>query len=92
MAHHKSKEKSDRTDARKRLKNRSVKSRCRTLEKKFRTAAASGERLGLEEMYQDIQKVLDQAAGHGVLRRETVSRKKSRLMKVLSQATKQPAA
>jgi len=73
------------TDAVKRMANRSVKSRCRTLEKKFRVAAAEGDKANAEAVCVDVQKALDQAAGHRVLKKQTASRKKSRMMKALNQ-------
>ena len=84
MPHHKSTKKSLKTDAAKRMMNRGVKSRCRTLEKKSRLAVEGGDKAAALESYQTIQKALDQAAGHKVLRRQTVARKKSRLMKAMN--------
>jgi small subunit ribosomal protein S20 len=85
MPHHKSTKKSMKTDAVKRMANRGVKSRCRTLEKKFRAAVEEGDKANAEGVCVTVQKALDQAAGHGVLKKETVARKKSRMMKVLNQ-------
>jgi small subunit ribosomal protein S20 len=84
MPHHKSTKKRLITDARKRLQNRSARSRCRTLERRFREAAASGDKDSALASFRTVQKALDQAAGHNIYKKETVARKKSRLTKVLN--------
>lgn len=86
MAHHKSAIKRLKTNEKSRLKNRAVKSRCRTLEKKFRVVLASAEKEGTQELLQGVQKTLDQAVSRGVMKPQTASRKISRLMKAHNQA------
>lgn len=86
MAHHKSAIKRLKTNEKSRLRNRAVKSRVRTLEKKFRTLIASPNKEGSEDALKGLQKALDQAAGHGTLKHQTVARKISRLTKANNQA------
>jgi len=86
MAHHKSAIKRLKTNEKSRLRNRAVKSRVRTLEKKFRALLASPNKEGSEETLKGLQKALDQAAGHGIIKSQTVARKISRLTKAHNQA------
>ena len=86
MAHHKSAIKRLKTNEKARLHNRTVKGRCRTLEKKLRVVLASPSKEGSEEMLKGLQKALHQAASHRVLKKQTVARKVSRLMKAHHQA------
>jgi small subunit ribosomal protein S20 len=86
MAHHKSAIKRLKTNEKCRVRNRGAKSRVRTLEKKFRALLASPDKEGSEEMLKGLQKALDQASGHGVLKPQTVARKISRLTKAHNQA------
>jgi len=72
------------TDVKKRMANRSVKSRFRTLEKKFRLAVQAGDKEKADQACLEVQKALDQASGHKVLKNGTAARKKSRMMKVLN--------
>ncbi|GMV66282.1 MAG: 30S ribosomal protein S20 [Candidatus Omnitrophica bacterium] len=86
MAHHKSAIKRLKTNEKSRVKNRAVKSRCRTLEKKFRAVLAAPAKEGSPEMLRGLQKTLDQAVSRGVMKPQTASRKISRLMKAHNQA------
>ncbi len=86
MAHHKSAIKRLKTNEKSRLRNRGVKSRVRTLEKKFRAMLSSPNKEGGEEMLKGLQKAYDQASGHGVFKSQTAARKVSRLTKALHQA------
>jgi small subunit ribosomal protein S20 len=87
MPHHKSAEKRLRTNAKSRATNRAAKSRCRTLEKRYRGLLESGAKEDAQGALLTVQKALDQAKSRGILKAETVSRKKSRLMKALNQAS-----
>jgi small subunit ribosomal protein S20 len=53
----------------------------RTSRKKFLTAVAGNEKTKAEELLKDAQKLIDTAAGRGVLKRNTASRMKARLYK-----------
>ncbi len=75
----KSVEKRDRQNAKRRLRNRAAKSTCRTAVKKFNAALAAGDKAAAKEALDLSVKLLDSAAGKGVIHRNTASRKKSRL-------------
>lgn len=82
MPNKKSAEKRMRSSAVKADRNRAVKSRVRTLEKKYRGLAADGDKEGAAEALRVTVSALDKAVKNGVLHRATVNRKKSRLAKV----------
>jgi small subunit ribosomal protein S20 len=84
MPNKKSAEKRMRSSAAKAERNRGVKSRVRTLEKKFRGVAAEGNKEGAVEAMRVTVSALDKAVKNGVLNRSTVNRKKSRLAKVIA--------
>jgi small subunit ribosomal protein S20 len=86
MPHHKAQKKSLKTDARKYEANKSAKSRCRTLEKRFREATTSGDKAKIDEAFRTVQKALDQAVSSNIYKKGTIARKKSRLMKAYNQA------
>lgn len=86
MPNKKSAEKRMRSSAVKADRNRSVISRVRTLEKKYRGLAADGDKEGAAEALRVTVSALDKAVKNGVLHRATVNRKKSRLAKVAAAA------
>lgn len=65
-----------------RIHNKAIKSRCRTYAKKFVQAVQSKDSALAMEKYKELQKELDSAKSKGVLKANTVSRKKSRMMKL----------
>ncbi|MCP5516125.1 MAG: 30S ribosomal protein S20 [Verrucomicrobiales bacterium] len=75
-----------RSNARRQLRNRSEKSRVKTLEKTYLNLASSGDREKATSALRDVTSALDKAAKRGVIHWATVNRKKSRL------AVKLPAA
>ncbi len=75
----KSVEKRDRQNAKRRLRNRAAKSACRTAVKKFNAALVAGDKAAAKEALDLSVKLLDSAAGKGVMHQNTASRKKSRL-------------
>lgn len=81
MPHHEAQKKSLRQDAKRYERNRSAKSRVRTLEKKLRGIIAKGDSTAAAAQFVVVQKALDQAKTRGILKPETVSRKKSQLAK-----------
>lgn len=87
MPNKKSAEKRMRSNVAKTERNSSVKSRVRTLEKKFRTLAAEGNVEGAAEALRITVSALDKAVKKGVLHRSTVNRKKSRLAKTVAVAS-----
>lgn len=69
---------------RRRLRNKSVRTQLKTLEKRTRTAA--GTETGEQEL-QRLQKRLDQAAVKGIIHPNKAARKKSRLAKRVGQSS-----
>ena len=79
MAHHKSAKKRIRANARRAEVNRSRVSRIRTYMKRVETAIESGNKANAQEELKAAQPELQRGTTRGVLHRNTVSRKLSRL-------------
>ena len=67
-----------------RLHNKAIKSTCKTYAKQFVAAVHAKDQKLAEEKYKTLQKELDSARSKGVLTRNAVSRKKSRMMKLFN--------
>ena len=67
-----------------RLHNKAIKSTCRTYAKQFVEAVQAKDQKLAEEKYKQLQKELDSARSKGVLKRNAVSRKKSRMMNLFN--------
>ena len=74
-----------RNSARKRLQNRSVKSRLKTMERAYADALAGGKKETASAAYRKLSSAFDKAAKSGVLHKSKASRKKSRLAATLAQ-------
>jgi small subunit ribosomal protein S20 len=79
MPNTKSAERRVRNSAHKRLHNRAIKSRLKTLEASFRSALAGGSKDAAAAELRTVQAAFDKAAKSGVIHQATASRKKSRL-------------
>jgi small subunit ribosomal protein S20 len=79
MANTKSAEKRMRSSERRRLRNRSVESRLRKLEKGYLASVASGNKDEATKGFREMSSALDKAAKSGVIPKPTANRKKSRL-------------
>jgi small subunit ribosomal protein S20 len=79
MPHHKSAEKRLRQTEARTTVNRSRMSRVRTFVKKVETAIATGDKTAAETAFQVAQPELHRATTKGVMHRNTVARKLSRL-------------
>ncbi len=79
MAHHKSAKKRIRQTARRTEVNIARRSRIRTFVKKVETAIASGDKSAAESAFREAQPELHRGITKGVLHRNTVARKLSRL-------------
>lgn len=79
MANIKSQEKRIRTNERRRLRNKSVKSSLHTAIRKFREAAASGDKEKAGVLARDAGRKLDKAASKGVIHKNQAANKKSAL-------------
>lgn len=67
-----------------RMRNRTVKSSCKTAIKAFEVALKSKDKELAAEKLKATVKLLDSAAGKGVFHKNTVARKKSRMCKALA--------
>ncbi|HTZ38050.1 MAG TPA: 30S ribosomal protein S20 [Stellaceae bacterium] len=79
MPHHKSAEKRLRQTEKRTVVNRSRLSRVRTFVKKVETAIESGDKAAAQAALQSAQPEMHRATGKGVMHRNTVARKLSRL-------------
>jgi len=79
MANTKSAEKRTRQNERRRLRNRSIKTRLRTLEKNLQATIAGGKKDEAATALKDFSSAYDKAVKGGVIRKQTANRKKSRL-------------
>jgi small subunit ribosomal protein S20 len=79
MPHHKSAEKRRRQTEKRTVVNRSRMSRVRTFVKKVETAIATGDKAVAQAAFQEAQPELHRATTKGVMHRNTVARKLSRL-------------
>ena len=68
-----------RSSARKQLRNRSVKSRLKTMEKRYTAALATGKKDEAGAALREAHSTFDKAVKFGVIPRATANRKKSRL-------------
>jgi small subunit ribosomal protein S20 len=73
-----------RSSARRATRNRSVKSRLKTLEKQFRHVLAEKQKDAATAALRTVISALDKAAKTGVIHRGTADRKKSRLASKLA--------
>lgn len=91
MAKTKSAAKQARAGERRRINNKSIKSRMHTLEGKFHDAVKTGKTEDANAALNVISSALDKAAKTQVIHRNTASRKKSRLAAELNKAAKKAA-
>lgn len=84
MANHQSAIKRQRQNEKRRLHNRSWRSRARTYVKKAREAISETTGENAVEATRDAIKELDKAASKGVIHRRNAARRKSRLMRQLN--------
>jgi small subunit ribosomal protein S20 len=82
LANHKSAKKRAKQNLVRRQRNRSVKTKLKTLEKKLRAAKESGDDSMMELMRQN-QSALQKASQKGIIHKNTASRKISRLSKLV---------
>ena len=85
MANHKSALKHIRTSEKRRLRNRTVRSRTRTEVKKARVLIETGDLNNAVQATHEAIRQIDKAVTKGVLHRNNAARRKSRLMKRLAQ-------
>jgi small subunit ribosomal protein S20 len=81
MAHTKSARKRIRQDAKRHLRNQSVKTRVRSLTKKFRLSLEESDTEVITKALHETVRELNKAASKGIIHHKTASRKISRLNK-----------
>jgi small subunit ribosomal protein S20 len=79
MPNTKSAERRMRNSTRKKLHNRTIKSRLHTLEKDYLELIAAGKKTEAQAALKTVTSAFDKAAKSGVVHRSTADRKKSRL-------------
>ena len=79
MPNTKSAERRMRSSARKRMRNRSVKSQLHSLEKKYLTLLGAGNKDEAAKALRTVSSAFDKAAKRGIVHKSLASRKKSRL-------------
>jgi len=89
LANIKQQKKRDITNEKRRVKNSQVKSTIRTAAKKVGKAAEMKDNKDLtiiQESYKSFIKIIDTAAGKGIIKKSTAARKKSRLARKVNSA------
>lgn len=86
MANHRSAEKRHRQNLKRNERNRQAKAAIRTTLKRASTAAASGDKDAAQVLAKKASSLLDKAAVHGILHKNTVQRTISRLYKSINAA------
>jgi small subunit ribosomal protein S20 len=81
VANIKSQLKRIKTNEKRRVRNKSVKSSVKTAIRKFREAAEAGDKDKAIELLRDASKKLDKAAGKGVIHANQAANKKSAMAK-----------
>jgi small subunit ribosomal protein S20 len=84
MANIKSQIKRNRQNVMNRARNKSVRSRLKTLTKRFQAELESGDEAAAQESFQAASKALDQAAAKGIIHPNKASNQKARLAKRLN--------
>lgn len=79
MPNHKSAEKRDRQNEKKRLVNRSSRAKLRTQIKRLRTALAGHDKTGSTELLNPTVSLIDKMVNKGILHKNAAARHKARL-------------
>ncbi len=88
MPNHKSAEKRDRQNEKKRNINRSNRSQLRTAIKKLRTSLSAGNNQESQELLYPTVSLIDKAVNKGVLHKNAAARHKSRLTRHVNSSAK----
>ncbi|HVL64916.1 MAG TPA: 30S ribosomal protein S20 [Actinomycetota bacterium] len=83
MANIKSQIKRNRQNEQRRLRNKSVRSRLRTLTKRYSQAVEAGDTAKAQEAYREAASALDKAAAGGIIHKNKAANQKARLAKRL---------
>jgi small subunit ribosomal protein S20 len=87
MANIKSQIKRNKTNERRAVANKAIRTALKTSTKKVRTAVAEGDAEAALERSREAARALDKAASRGVIHKRTAARRKSRLAKAANSAT-----
>ena len=87
MANIKSQIKRNRTNERRRLRNKAVKSELKTAVRRFRLAADSGDAAAATTALRSATKLLDKAASKGVIHKNQAANRKSAMAKRVSSSS-----
>jgi small subunit ribosomal protein S20 len=87
LANSKTAEKRHHQSIGRRMRNRTAKSEIRTAIKKFLVSVNDGNKDDADKHFNGIKKLLDTAVSRGIMHKNTVARKKSRLAKHLNNLT-----
>jgi len=87
VANIKSQIKRNRTNERRRLRNKGVKSELKTAVRRFREAADGGDATAATAALRSASKLLDKAASKGVIHQNQAANRKSAMAKRLSSAS-----
>ncbi len=83
MANIKSQIKRNRQNEMRRVRNKSVRSRLKTMRKRFTEAQESGDAAGVEQAYREAAREFDKAAAKGIIHKNKAANQKARLAKRL---------
>jgi len=86
LANHKSAVKRARQNELRRLRNKSVKTKMKTIVKDFRSSAGESSGEDMSAKIRTVQSAFDKAAKKGVIHKRTAARKVSRLTKLKNSA------
>ena len=89
MANIKSQIKRNKTNERRAVANKAVRTALKTSTKKVRTAVADGDAEAALQRSREAARALDKAASRGVIHKRTAARRKSRLAKAANSAAAQ---
>ncbi len=87
MPHSLSAAKRVRQNARRRARNRAIKSRLHTAGRRFDEAVDAGDVEAARDRFREVQRLLHRAAANGPLHRNTVARTISRMQRALDRMT-----
>jgi len=86
LANHKSAIKRTKQNEKRRLRNKTVRTRVRSASKDLRAAAINGSSEDIAQQLNGVKSIIDAAAKKGVIHQNTAARKISRLSKLVDNA------
>lgn len=86
MANHKSAEKRNRQNVKRRQRNRVIKAAVRTAIKRTRTAVEAGDKKEAQELLKKAERAVGKATAKGIYHKKTAARKVSRIAQLVAAA------